>query len=719
MRVLCRAAFMITMFLPDLLMFGQATRDISVKDIIGMTRLADADYFAGRTSDGRVAQFAPDGQHFVIVLRRGDLKFNTNEYSVYLYTSKEIFRHGMKPRVLLAWRSTSNRPAIRSIRWLSDSHTLAFAGEHEHESSQVYTLNIITGTIIRRTHHDSGVDSFDISQDGRQVLFTAKALQSVGPTKQQKERGILIEDQPLADLLGGRFNYKPDEESLFRGGTEERGVPIPRSHQVNKNSQIFLSPNGQFAIVSAYFRTGRRDWAGYRSSLLQYWAKNSPSSGRATTVAQYFLVTLSSGSVHPLLDAPALWSSSIHWTPDSRSVFLKSFLPLGGQGGGERQQRGSSEMPAEISVPDSRLRRLSAEEWKESQVDEPRDRPSIRLVESINKPPTIQASIEATDQSVMLFNLNPQFSGLGMGHVEEIPITVHGIPIVFGLYLPPDFVKGQRYPLVVQTHGFDRNRFSMDGRNEWSSGFAARALVAKGILVAQMQDFHDPADHDRMLQDRSLGATALEAARNFSVECYEDAIRYLDDQGMIDPARVGISGFSRTVWFTSFALTHAPKLFRAAVLTDGMSGGYFEYIANQDSEFVEDNGGLAPFGERGLDRWLKESPGFNLDKVCTPTRLVSITDPILLSEWEWFVTERAQQKPAELVLIQNGTHMLEKPRDRYIAMQGMVDWFRFWLQDYVDPDPSKQLQYKRWQAFKEMKNWKPLAAACDDSLGNF
>ena len=704
MRILCLVAFMITMFVPDLMIFGQTGRDISVEDMIEMTRLADPDYFAGRAPDGRVAQFAPDGQHFVVVLRRGDLKSNTNEYSVYLYSTKEIFRQGMRPRVLLAWRSTSNRPAIRSIRWLSDSKTLAFAGEHEHESPQVYTLNAITGTVIRKTHHGSGVDSFDISPDGNQVLFTAKTLQSVGPTDQQKERGILIEDQSLADLLGGRINYRPDEETLFRGGTEERTVPIPSSHQINKNSRIFLSPNGQFAIVSAYFRTGREDWNGYRNSLLQYWAKNSESSAWAATVAQYFVVALSGGSVRPMMDAPAIWSSSISWAPDSRSVFLKSFLPLNGQDSGERQQRSSSELPAEISIPDCRLRRLSEEEWKARLPQKLQDRQTIRLVESIDTPPTIQAWEEGSKRSVTLLVLNPQFAKLRFGRVEEIPLTVHGIPIVFGLYLPPDFVKGRRYPMVIQTHGFDRNRFSMDGRNEWSSGFAARALAAKGILVAQMQDFRDPADHDRMLQDRSLGATALEAARNFSVACYEDAIRYLNDQGMIDPARVGISGFSRTVWFTSFALTHTPKLFRAAVLTDGMSAGYFEYIANRESEFIEDNGGQAPFGEQGLDLWRKESPGFNLDKVCAPTRLVSITDPILMSEWEWFAAEKEQHEPVELVLIRDGAHMLEKPSDRYIAMQGIVDWFCFWLQNDVDPDPAKQSEYSRWRAFKEMKD---------------
>jgi dipeptidyl aminopeptidase/acylaminoacyl peptidase len=703
MRVLCFVALVALMLWPDVLIFGETNQGVRVEDIVEMTRLGDPDYFAGRSSDGRVAQFAPDGQHFVIVLRRGELRSNTNVYSVYLYSTKRLFDQRVAPRLLLAWHSTSNRPAVRSIRWLNDSKTVAFAGEREHSSSQVYTLNTQSGALARKTHHETGVDNFAISPDGRQVLFTSKAIQNTAPTKRQTQQGILVGDQSLAELLAGRINYRPDEEALFWEGSHNRAIVFPSTHQINPNSQIFFSPDARFAIVNAYFRTGQKEWSAYRNSALQYWGVKSQTSAWATTVGQYFVVDLLDLSVQPLIDAPAIWSSSIVWAHDSRSVYLKSFLPLHGERDGELEQRSAAELAARVSIPDRHLRRLNEGEWQVAQSKPSQELPEIRLVESINTPPTIQAWSKRSNRSIQLFDLNPQFSKLQFGQVREMWLTVHGIPIVFGLYLPPDFVEAKRYPLVIQTHGFDPNRFSMDGRNEWSSGFAARALAAKGILVAQMQEFRNPTDHDRMLHDRSLGATDQQAARNFSVDCYEAVIRYLNDQKMIDPTRVGISGFSRTVWFTSFALTHTPKLYRAAVLTDGMSGGYFEYIANRESEFVEDNGGQAPFGKSGLDHWREESPGFNLDKVCAPTRLVSITDPILISEWEWFAAARAQHKPVELVLIQDGSHMLEKPRDRYIAMQGIVDWFRFWLQDYVDPDPAKHADYERWQGFKNAK----------------
>jgi len=32
-----------------------------------------------------------------------------------------------------------------------------------------------------------------------------------------------------------------------------------------------------------------------------------------------------------------------------------------------------------------------------------------------------------------------------------------------------------------------------------------------------------------------------------------------------------------------------------------------------------------------------------------------------------------------------------------------VDWLRFWLQRYEDPDPAKADQYKRWRGLRQMQ----------------
>jgi len=211
----------------------------------------------------------------------------------------------------------------------------------------------------------------------------------------------------------------------------------------------------------------------------------------------------------------------------------------------------------------------------------------------------------------------------------------------------------------------------------------------------QAQRFVNQEDHDRVGADRTLGTTVEQSFRNFMSLVYAQIVGELDRRSMIDKEKVGISGFSRTVWFVAYAMTHTDTHFSAVLLTDGIDGGYFDYIADRLTEFEIDNGGLAPFGTSGLHLWMDQAPGFSLDRIHMPVRLVSFRNP--LSLWEMFIGLQLQDKPVELIELPDAEHLMEKPSDRHAAMQGMVDWFRFWLQGYRDPDPTKADEYERWQ----------------------
>jgi WD40-like Beta Propeller Repeat len=667
-----------------------------------MTRWADADYLLGADPESNIASFSPDGKRFVIVLRKADLSKNANVYSVYLFTTCRVF-DSQVPRTLVRMLSTSNIPAIRGVKWLADSQSLAFIGIRGPGPSEVYTLSLGTGRLVQRTHHRTGVDQFDISPDGKKIVFTAKGEDGPELTQEQSMRGVVVENQTLEQILGGKFNQSPFEERLFFEEGAEVEVKVPATHQINPYTRISFSPNGGLASFTAYFRRTSPSWTAYRNDVLEFWGRNPAPLGGASPISQYFLLDCLRLFVRPLLNAPATYTAALRWAPDSHAVYVKSFLPLEGVSAEERSQRAEGELPVEIAIPSLSVKRIAADTWEQTQLRASLDRPEILVEEDLNTPPKIVAQDRAASKKAMIMELNPQFSKLTFGRVEELHLVVDGVPVLAGMYLPPDYVAGRRYPLVVQTHGFDPKRFSMDGRNEWSSGFAARALAADEMIVVQMEEFANPADHDRIGSDRSLGSNLEQSFRNFSIDCDRQVIHDLDAKGLIEPDRVGISGFSRTVWFVSYLLTHAaePK-FRTAVLTDGIDGGYFEYIAGRLTEFNEDNGGKMPFEPKGLEVWMRESPTFHLDRLCIPLRLVSIDDR--LAQWEWFVAGRMQEKPVELIEIPGGSHMLERPRDRQIAMQGIVDWFRFWLEDYVNPEPDRQEQYARWEKLKTLES---------------
>jgi hypothetical protein len=316
----------------------------------------------------------------------------------------------------------------------------------------------------------------------------------------------------------------------------------------------------------------------------------------------------------------------------------------------------------------------------------------IAVRQSFREPPVLVARELITGRSAVLLDPNPQLKGL---ELDEVSVYTWkdstGRKWKGGLYKPIGYTPGQRYPLVIQTHGFPEDEFEPSG--VYPTAFAARALAAAGFMVLQAKDC-------------AIYSTEEEGPCN--VRGYEAVVDKLAADGLIDRNHVGIIGFSRSCYYVLQALTTSRLNFQAASVTDGLMLGYMQYLITLDNA----NNGLAqlydtmigarPFGE-GLQQWLRRSPEFNMDKVSTPLQVVALGLPSLLEMWEPYAALRYGNKPVDLILLEEGTHILTNPAERMASQGGTVDWFRFWLQGYEDPAPAKASQYARWRELRQYR----------------
>jgi hypothetical protein len=316
--------------------------------------------------------------------------------------------------------------------------------------------------------------------------------------------------------------------------------------------------------------------------------------------------------------------------------------------------------------------------------------------QDINEPPTLWATNPVSGKSKLIWDPNPQLKSIALGSASVYKWRDStGYDWSAGLVRPPNYISGRRYPLVIQTHGFfNEHEFLVDGA--YTTGFAARALAAAGIIVLQMDD-----RTDRRIRPATEEATLMGIA-------FKSAIEHMDSDGFIDPAAVGIIGFSRTSWYVEDALTALPHLFRAATIIDGVDQSYISYMlfcpgyreCRIDHENANDG---PPFGEH-LRSWLQTAPGFRLNRVDIPLRIEAIGPMSVLGEWETYSSLLQQGKPVDLIYLPSGQHILQKPLDRYASEQGNVDWFRFWLKGYERPNPEDPDQYKRWEHLRELRD---------------
>jgi dipeptidyl aminopeptidase/acylaminoacyl peptidase len=279
--------------------------------------------------------------------------------------------------------------------------------------------------------------------------------------------------------------------------------------------------------------------------------------------------------------------------------------------------------------------------------------------------------------------------------------TKDGRAVAGTLYYPPNYLEAARYPLVIQTHGYSREHFWIDG--PYSTGFAAQPLANEGIVVLQM-DMGDPEVKDSYKEVEDTLSSSQEGPR--AVDAYEAAIDELDRRGLIDRRRVGLTGFSRTAYHVLYALTHSSYHFGAAIVADGANFGYvncvfFSGVGERDDlvPCEKMNGGGPPYGD-SIAGWAKAAPTFNLDKVVAPVLLQASTSPLV--EWEIYAGLKWLKKPVELLnFYPAGEHVLVRPWQRITSQQTAVDWYCFWLKGEEDHDPAKAEQYKRWRELRK------------------
>jgi hypothetical protein len=60
-------------------------------------------------------------------------------------------------------------------------------------------------------------------------------------------------------------------------------------------------------------------------------------------------------------------------------------------------------------------------------------------------------------------------------------------------------------------------------------------------------------------------------------------------------------------------------------------------------------------------------------------------------------------RPFDAFVYHNERHLRWQPGHRMAIYNRNLDWFRFWLQDFVDPDAAKADQYDRWGKLRALQ----------------
>ena len=734
---------------------SQTLRPFSVEDEIGLAHFGNP-YGGGITP----IVISPNGALVAVHAERGLLKEDRVQDEVRIYNLEALrsFANSSNPTgqaqpVWTILKSTYKEGLIISgLEWLHDSSGIAFLLRMANGRNQLWLGDVRKQHLAALTPEDQDVTSFDV-KDASHFAYTVRTVDTAETVK--------LANAPAFDATGLSLNsplllplndpglyeswnrselWAADGGKPFAIHNSSTGAAIPI--YVNQIHAIYLAPDGKSVATSLAVDEVPSEWEiryppppGVLPRLKAGHQDLNAAQARGYIVS-YATIELRTGKIAKLTNAPDARSvgwgtyAEIRWSEDSHKVLLPSAYVSGGDGPAPciavaTPFSGSVECiqpvkpyreemlmnvqflpgrtdsviidaaPTPLAPRTTRIMAKSSQGKWEAQEGiagvntVPLAEVAIR--QSASQAPVLVVTDPSTRNSRVVWNPNPQLSEINLGDVavyrwkDEL-----GRDWVGGLYKPAGYIPGHRYPLVIQTHGFIETQFRPSGM--FPTAFAARALAAQGIVVLQVRDCPVQETPDE---------------GPCQVRGYKSAVQLLAKEGLVDPERIGIIGFSRTCYYVMYALTSASLRFRAASTTDGVNGGYLQYLLTADSfqginqRDGESLAGARPFAD-GLQSWLRNSPEFNVDKVSAPLQIVARPGMSTLSMWEPYALLRALNKPVDLRILNTNQHVLTNPRVRLASQGGTVDWFRFWLQDYEDPDPAKKDQYARWHKLRNL-----------------
>lgn len=702
---------------------ARAGDPLSIVTAIGITRVAggamrqpnqDAIY---PPSIGAI-DVSPDGQWVAWVQAKGELSSNTREYTLVRTRASDFIAYVASHRPppitsLLVFRTGHSADAIRYVIWRPDSHSVAFIGTRleTDDISQIYVFDMNARSLRQITHQTGEIQSFALDDSGDNAIFSASI--QTDWTERNHNGFVVGADQTRSYILGGTTYLNPTPSQDLEGNdrrffvtTTLRGdaEPIQLSFGHPSSHPVTIAPDGRHALVLAQGPAPQR-WtvARYPEGVSTNWAggaAHDEALGESLPrAAQLFVVDLQTLRAEPLVDAPAPAGGMTISYEHNEALVTGAYLPNGDVS--TAASRGS----LRVDLSTGQVRAVDA---TTPNPDEPRL--EIRRFEDPQLGPALWIHDTANGRSANL-PLNPELPSSVHGTIRDAAWSdANGRGWHGSLLMPAGYHSTVRYPLLIQLNGNSATEMGLTLDGGGMTSHPGRLMADHGVIVLQTDC-------------QGEEATDLQA----STTCLDAAVDTLDHQGIIDPERVALVGFSNGGYKVLHAVTFGQHRYAAGIIVDSSQSTPWAYLMyygapnmlewdrnpNHLTNTIFDDGppmiGDQFFGQ-GVTRWMERSPTFHLDRVRTPLYFEqhSVDAPCLC--WDTYAILKRAHRPVELRVFPLGDHNLEMPLEQFRSRQAIMDWLLFWLKGEErtaptagSPETTAEVaqQYQRWRQLRE------------------
>lgn len=564
-----------------------------------------------------------------------------------------------------------------SPQWGVDGRLYFFSRITEHHNqTQVYSVNASGNDLMRHTSAEHGLSSFSWNADGSVLAYTA-----MDPVSEEQKR---LEEEGFDMIVAGE-NQRYARLWVQPAG-EEATIVTPESmyvwdfewSTVNNRLAIRVSDEPGADIDQMYSRYAliEQDGSDYvelmsspRKKAAMSWSPDGQYlavlAGKVYSDAlpQRIWLLNTDGSENRDV-TPTAWEGtpeSIHWM-DSETLLFTAV---------ERSATGLYSMNLARLAP---RMLIGGDEliFRNVTMDTSRNLYTASVNTASHPGEVYTMNLRRGYQR--LTDHNPWLADREFG--EQSSITWAGaddLEIEGILIKPVGYQEGVRYPLVVLPHGGPEG-ISLNGWN-------TRALYPVQVLANEGYVVFEP-------NYRGSGGrgTAFASAnhRDLGGKEFDDVllgIDHLDETGLIDPERVGISGTSYGGYFSAWAATRYSDYFAAGITFAGLSN-WISFMGTTDipHEMSVVHWDLYWFDNPGQN-W-ERSPVAWLNQATTPLLVAhGLADDRVHTEQSIQLHQFLDMLdiPTGLILYPREPHGLTERAHQLDFMNRVVDWFELYL----------------------------------------
>ena len=622
-----------------------------------------------RIRDVREPQISPDGAWVAYTVSTSDTAEDRNKSAVWM-ASWDGTRNV---------RLTTSKPGENTPRWSPDGRWLGFLSSREDEHSQLWLLDRQGGEGRKATTLPSDVDDYVWAPDGKRVALVAEDPDTAKP-------------KTPAPIVIDRFQFKQDEAGYL--GKQHRHVYLL---DVESGKTTLLTAGDYDELLPAWSPDGKS---------LAFVSKRRPDADRDDNWDLYVMEATAGAAPRQVTtfegpDNNPDYESRPAWSPDGRAIaYLQGGLPkliyygvqklavVPSAGGAPRiltaaldRNVASPEWSSDGSfitflLEDDRavgLARIPAAGGAiERLVSGPRVVSAFTAgaggkLAVLASTPLVPDEVFALDGTTLrpLSHQNDEWlARTKLGDVEPITFKSRDGTAINGFTVkPPDAVPGKRYPTILRIHGGPVSQYQYEFDSQ------LQTLAGRGYLVVVANPRGSSGRGERF-------ATAIFA--DWGTKDAQDvlaAVDYAVAQGLADPARLGVGGWSYGGILTNYVIAQ-DRRFKAAVSGASISNVLAGYGTDQYVREYELELG-APW--KATDTWIRLSfPFLHADRITTPTLFLcgdkDFNVPLLNSE-QMYQALRSLGVETQLVIYPGQHHGINKPSYRRDRLERYLAWY--------------------------------------------